>query len=102
MSFSFWALNLKGILGLLSGLSRCLLDISDAAMLPSTRALTYHIESVASRSGRDGERTILLPRGGAVYSRGASECCWDELGSHDLVVLSEAASWRFNVQVQLS
>ena len=86
MSFSFWALNLKGMLRLFSGVSRCcesaVRQLRRGVRVRRARKRTYHVQTVAPRRGRDTELALLLARGGAQDTRAAAEGPGSEFGGH--------------------
>jgi hypothetical protein len=89
MSFSFWALNLKGMLRLFSGVSRCcereVRHMWRGVGVGEARR-TYHVQAVAPGRGRDTELALLLSRGGAQDTRAAAESPGCEFGGHRVVV----------------
>lgn len=59
MSRSFWALNLKGIDGLFSGVSRCYTAVRASSMAKLVSRETYDIETVAPRDRGGGKGPTL-------------------------------------------
>ena len=83
MSSSFWALNLKGIDGLFSGVSRCCsVWLVACEHVAARRMITYHLKGCAPRGAGDLKGPLLLLERGAKRSCAASKRPRRNLGGH--------------------